>query len=160
MCVCVCVRACVRVYNMFNLAVHSDFFTDYYKILLLHFYPYPLFFLCFQFLESPDKLMSVAVPLHSLRMDFICRMLNKEGRRLEAGWRSLAKAWDIPATTLETFEPERQSPTSALFEFLSATRPDMTVEHLCDVLKAIGRNDVVSLFRNPHRQESAYLINF
>ncbi|XP_022802846.1 uncharacterized protein LOC111340290 [Stylophora pistillata] len=90
--------------------------------------------------------LSVILEERPKLLEQLALCLDKEMRLIPNG-KHLASELDINADVIRRLEKQYSdySPTIRLFEFLSVTQPDLSIEQLEDTLLEIGRNDLFSL---------------
>ena len=66
--------------------------------------------------------------------------------RVMRNWRHLASILDVDSDVITRLRKYGDfSPTIRLFDYLTASNPDLTIKELKDILFKIGRNDLISL---------------
>ena len=66
--------------------------------------------------------------------------------RVMRNWRHLASILDVDSDVITRLRKYGDfSPTIRLFDYLTASNPDLTIKELKDILFEIGRNDLISL---------------
>ena len=69
-----------------------------------------------------------------------------------AGWRELATHFKVDPSIMDSLEPPRDmevhSPTTKVIDWLTAARPDTTVNDVAKALKKIKRFDALKILRS------------
>lgn len=96
-------------------------------------------------ITSPDI---EAAPLRNGLLDEIALALDSTSR-VTANWQKLATKLGVPREAyLELGRRSTQNPTYQLFQYLTTSRPQMTVKILKDALHFIARNDLFNTLQN------------
>ena len=99
----------------------------------------------FTFLSRLGSKLSAILRRNPEFIEELCLCLDR-GTRLIHNWRRLALMLHVDLDVIRRLGQYGDfSPTIRLFDFLAASNPDLTIKELKDILREIGRNDVVSL---------------
>ena len=83
-------------------------------------------------------------------MDTVCELLNRKHRTNKVlGWRHLGNNLKIDKETLDDLSPPEEdfvSPTEAMINHLSSSKPWLTIGGFILALHAIDRDDVFTVF--------------
>ena len=89
-----------------------------------------------------------ATPLRAGLLDEIALALDSTSR-VSANWLKLATKLGVSRKTcLELGRRSTQNPTNQLFQYLAASRPQMTIKVLKEALRFTERNDLLKILQN------------
>ena len=100
---------------------------------------------CLTFLSLLGSKLSAILRRNPEFIEELCLCLDRDTRLIH-NWRRLALKLNVDLDVIRRLGQYGDfSPTIRLFDFLAASNPDLTIKKLKDILREIGRNDLVSL---------------